>query len=62
MESIEKIIVLSEATKLHLRTVRDLKASAKSTKKTKLTKIEKHTALLVDLYADLEKAFEKSKG
>ena len=42
-----------------LRVVRDLKVLAKSSKKAKLTKIEKHSALLVDLLEDLTKAYGK---
>ena len=59
MTPLEKVTVLYEESKEILRIVRDLKAGAKSTKKAKLTKIEKHAALMVDLYMDLGKAYSK---
>ena len=56
---LEKITILHEESKVVLRVVRDLRAGAKSTKKTRLTKIERHAALLVDLYEDLKSAYAK---
>jgi pantothenate synthetase len=60
MSELEKAVKLLEEAKANLRTVRDLRALAKSTKKNKLTKIERHAALLVDLYQDLIKAYQAS--
>lgn len=57
----EKLLGLKLESQAMLRTVRDLRAIAKSTKKNKLTKIEKHQALLVDLYDDLVKAYSKTE-
>ena len=61
MTPLEKIVILHEESKEILRVVRDLRAGAKSSKKAKLTKIEKHAALMVELYMDLGKAYSKDK-
>jgi len=59
MTPLEKVTILHDESKEILRVVRDLRAGAKSSKKTMLTKIEKHAALMVDLYADLRDAYLK---
>jgi hypothetical protein len=61
MTAKEKIGILYSESKEVLRIVRDLRAAAKSTQKTKLMKIERHSALMVGLFADLLDAFEKDK-
>ena len=57
----DKLKIIADETKVVLRVIRDLKALAKSTKKARLTKIEKHTSLLVSLYADLLKNLKEEK-
>lgn len=58
---LDKIQVMITALKEQLRTVRDIKATSKSTFKSKLTKLEKHIALTVELSQKLTESYGRKK-